>query len=149
MSSKWWKLGRAQPTHVIMNSWIHYWHTPTHLQSGTGLCVYMCMCVRACVCVCSFIIMWVGRALPNSCHFDDIIFNLRWHSQILDTVLLNSLSIFFFNSFFSYYFLSLFLHQMKTVESACVLIVPCVSLYRWVHFSRAVLVKPVFQLYCT
>ena len=51
---------------------------------------------------------------------------------ILNVVYFNSLSIFSFTSFIFNCLLSL------AVESAC-LIVPCVSLYRWVHFSRAVL----------
>ena len=52
----------------------------------------------------------------------------------------NSLSIFSFTSFFFYYFLSLFVHPTKTrCRKRLCLIVLCVSLYSWVHFSRAVL----------
>ena len=46
--------------------------------------------------------------------------------------------IFSFTSFFFYCFLSSYTRRRLAVESAC-LIVPCVSLCRWVHFSSAAL----------
>ena len=61
----------------------------------------------------------------------------------------NSLSIFFFTSFVFYHFLSIFLHLTKTLcwKSLCSIIL-WVSLYRWVHFSRAVLFcQPHQQLF--
>jgi len=53
--------------------------------------------------------------------------------------------------FLLHHFLSLFLHPAKTPCGKCLclnLIVPCVSSYRWVHFSRAVLFyQPHQQLF--
>ena len=52
----------------------------------------------------------------------------------------NSLCIFSFTSFFYYFSVSLLTPDEDSVSKALVfLIVPCVSSYRWVRFSRAVL----------
>ena len=60
-------------------------------------------------------------------------------SGVRRSKIINFLSI-FFTSFFFYYFLSLFLHPVKTLcQKRLCLIVPCVLSYRWVHFSRAIL----------
>ena len=66
------------------------------------------------------------------------------------------LTLFYFNSFLVYfllYFLLLllfsisFLHPTKTLCRKCLcLIVPCVLLYRWVHFSRAVALAQVVRV---
>ena len=53
---------------------------------------------------------------------------------------INSLSDFFFTSFFFCCFLFIFVHPTKTLcRKRLCLILACVSSYRWVHFSRAVL----------
>ena len=73
---------------------------------------------------------------------DLILFSFTFKSMytFLTLFYINSLSIFFITSFYFDYFLSVFLHPLKTVcrKHLC-LVVPCVSSYRWVHFSRAVL----------
>ena len=125
-------------------------HTQTHAHTLTCTCTHtdlfrsagVWVCVS--VCIHEFIITWVGCALPNFHHFDDIL-NLF---PFLTVFYFNSLSVFFFTSFF-YYFLSLFLGPMKTVLKVLVfLIIPCVSSYRLVHFSRAVLFcQPHQQLF--
>ena len=54
------------------------------------------------------------------------------------------LSVLFFASFF-FCCLSIFLHPKKTifVESACMLLFPCVSSHWWLHFPRSVLINSV------
>ena len=74
-----------------------------------------------------------------------IIFIIWWRFKSTFTFLtlfyFSSLRIFFFTSFFFYYFsVSLLTPDEDSVSKALVfLIVPRVSSYRWVHFSRAVL----------
>ena len=60
--------------------------------------------------------------------------------RFLTLFYINSLSDFFFTFFFFCCFLSIFLHPTKTLcRQRLYLILACVSSYRWVHFSRAVL----------
>ena len=90
-------------------------------------------CVRACVrvCVCLSTITCADRAAPNFRHFDDVIFNLRIHSQQFFFFFYQLLLVFFFFLFFFLLLLlSVFLHLKKTIFCRKRFVFPCFLVYR-------------------
>ena len=75
------------------------------------------------------------KHLPNFRHFDDVVLNLRIHSQHSFT----SASSFLSSSLLPSVYFSCTWRRQLSVESAGVSLFPCVSSYRWIHFPSFVL----------
>ena len=79
----------------------------------------------------------------NFRHFDDVLFNIRihlWHFFFFFFFYISSfLSVLFFASFFFCCLSSCIRRKEKIVESARVLLFPCVSSHWWIHFPTSVL----------
>ena len=80
------------------------------------------------------------KNLPNFRHFNDVVLNLRTHSNIfyIYTSASSCLSSLLPSSFIIINFSCTWRRQFS-VESACVPLFPCVSSYRWIHFPSCVL----------